>query len=57
MRCLNSLHGLIFGGAVEVKCRSRRCGARSGVVVLHRFDLDTGELIDTRMFKDPIEGR
>jgi hypothetical protein len=37
---------------VEVKCRSARCGAEAGVVVLHRFRLD-GTLHGTQQFKDP----
>lgn len=37
---------------VEVKCRSSRCGAGPGVVVLHLFTL-SGELHDTRRYRDP----
>lgn len=37
---------------IEVKCRSARCGAEPGVVVLHRFTVN-GELHSTRRFKDP----
>jgi hypothetical protein len=55
LRCPN---GIKFGelpepGVVEVKCRSERCGAGNGVVVLHRFSAETGELLQTLRFADP----
>jgi hypothetical protein len=56
LRCGN---GIKFGevlpeeGVIEVKCRSRRCGHEAGSVVIHRFDLRTGELQRTLKFKDP----
>lgn len=56
LRCDN---GILFGvilpeeGLLEVKCRSRRCGHEAGVVVLHRFDLKTGEPKGTLQFKNP----
>lgn len=37
---------------LEVKCRSSRCGAEPGVVVLHRFTVN-GHLRDTLRFRDP----
>lgn len=37
----------------EIKCRSQRCGARSGVVVLHYFNAETLELIETKIRKEP----
>ncbi len=40
-------------GLIEVKCDSRICGAGAGVVVLHRFDPMTGNLIETKQFKSP----
>ena len=53
VRCDN---GILFGrlerGVLEVKCRSQRCGAYPGIVVLHRFDLATGELVATNRYKD-----
>lgn len=63
IRCDN---GILFGvieeedrdGVVtrvlEVKCRSRRCGHEAGAVVLHRFDLETGNIQGTLKFKDPV---
>ena len=58
LRCDNSiLFGVVahdrLGMYLEVKCRSSRCGARGGVVVLHRFRLPSCELIDTRHYKNP----
>lgn len=56
LRCDN---GILFGilddeHIIEVKCRSRRCGAQSGVVVIHYFSAFTGHLLKTSRFKDPI---
>lgn len=54
LRCGNSiLFGVVDGPVLEVKCRSSRCGAGPGVVVLHRFSLPTGDLIDTQTYKNP----
>jgi len=56
LRCDNSiLFGVVDGNVLEVKCRSSRCGAEPGVVVLHRFDLHTGKLIETRKYKNPMK--
>lgn len=40
---------------LEVKCRSARCGAAPGVVVIHGFDLSTGKLVGTEVFRDPAK--
>lgn len=51
--------GILFGMldsdtmVLETKCRSGRCGAAPGVVVIHRFSCTTGELLGTQRFKDP----
>lgn len=56
LRCEN---GIKFGELfveerlLDVKCRSSRCGAERGVVVIHRFDLGSGNLLATKRFKDP----
>lgn len=56
LRCDSKiLHGKILEGVVEVSCRSARCGKTAGVTVLHRFNLTTGELLDTRVFARPSE--
>lgn len=53
IRCDFKLHGiLISDGVLEVKCSSALCGKKPGVVVLHRFDVHTGNLIETKKFKD-----
>lgn len=43
-------------GVIEVKCRSTRCGAEKGVVVIHKFDTMTGELLSTKKFREPMGG-
>lgn len=53
MRCENRLHGILKDGILEIKCRSKFCGAEPGVAVLHRFDMESGALLDTKLFKDP----
>jgi hypothetical protein len=54
LRCEFIKHAeLIEPGVVEFKCRSRKCGHGPGIVVLHRFDTNSGELLSTNIFKDP----
>jgi hypothetical protein len=55
LRCDNGiLFGILDGEQViEFKCRSRRCGARLGVVVIHYFSVVDGLLVKTDLFKDP----
>jgi len=48
------MHAILVDEILEVKCANSRCGARSGVVVLHQFDLKTGELIRTEKYRDPV---
>jgi hypothetical protein len=54
LRCEQGLlHGIVLpDGTLEVKCHSRFCGHMPGVVVLHRFDVHTGE-VTTRRYRDP----
>lgn len=55
LRCENGIKfGEINDGVLEVKCRSNRCGARQGIVVIHRYDCLTGRPLRTRRFKDPV---
>jgi len=52
------LHGIMLtagSGILEVPCRSRWCGKQPGVVVLHRFNINTGELVETLRFSEPKE--
>lgn len=54
LRCPAKKHGVVIReGVVEIKCDSRFCRAEQGVTVLHRFDVTTGELVETVKFKDP----
>lgn len=58
LRCTaRILHGIVNGasGSIEVTCKSKRCGKRPGVVVLHTFNMSTGELVNTKLFKEPEE--
>lgn len=55
LRCENVKHAeLSEPGVIEVKCRSRFCGVEKGVIVIHRFDTLTGELLETKRFREPI---
>lgn len=54
LRCPNRiLFGVLDDRVIEVKCKSNRCGARNGVVILHRFDADSGDFLETKIFQDP----
>lgn len=53
MRCNSKMHGrLTDDGLFEVSCGSAFCGKKPGVVVLHRFNVKTGELVETKKYKD-----
>jgi hypothetical protein len=53
LRCPNGIKfGELSTEFIEVKCRSKRCGAKPGIVVLHRFT-HSGELVKTLRFRDP----
>ncbi len=47
------MFGLMDQGILEVRCKSKWCGAKSGVIVLHRISLETGEVVKTLQFRDP----
>lgn len=54
LRCPNGIKfGELHDLVIEVKCRSSRCGAGSGAVVIHRFNALTGEFLDTQRFAEP----
>lgn len=46
--------GALIDGVVEIKCTSALCGARTGVVVIHRWDALTGERLDDKRFASPV---
>jgi len=51
LECPNKLHGiLVDGDVIETKCNSKFCGHRPGIVVLHRWSIATGDLLETRKF-------
>jgi hypothetical protein len=60
LRCKgNKLHALVVEeddvkpqGTIEFRCNSKFCGKEPGTIVLHRFDLETGEY-HTRRYKEP----
>lgn len=53
LRCNSKKHAELVDGMIEVKCNSRFCGAFPGIVVLHRYDTGSGELVETKKYKDP----
>lgn len=54
LRCNSKKHAVLSPGEyIEVKCDSRFCGAKRGTVILHRFSIETGEMIKTIQFKNP----
>lgn len=57
LRCDKRLHGVLEEGVLEISCRSKFCGHRDGVVVIHKFDTVTGELIETKFYRDPTKHR
>lgn len=56
LRCEGNLFGVISddGKSIEVKCKRRACGHIADTVVFHTFNLQTGELISTQRFKQPL---
>lgn len=56
LRCESKLHGVaVAHNVIEISCNSRFCGASSDVLVLHKFNTLTGEVISTRRYKKPKE--
>lgn len=53
LRCDAKKHGELDGeGHLVVKCSSRFCGAESGTIVLHTFDVVSGALVKTNRYKE-----
>jgi hypothetical protein len=60
LRCPHKLHAVVLVPApavVEIACGSRWCGKSEGVVVLHRFNAQTGALIETKKYRQPERGK
>lgn len=55
LRCKGDLFGIISDDhtTIEVKCHRKGCGYQRGVVVLHTISLDTGEVVETKRFREP----
>lgn len=53
VRCKHKKHGELNAGLFEVKCSSRWCGANADNVVIHKFNPETGALVETKQYKNP----
>ena len=58
LRCDSDLYGVLNTDdlTLEVKCKRRRCGARPGVIVLHKISIKEGQIgkvVSTTRFADP----
>jgi hypothetical protein len=57
LRCDSKKFGeLLDENVIEIKCSSRFCGAKAGVIVLHRFDTKSGKMLETIRFREPDRG-
>lgn len=52
LRCEHKMHGVLVGDLLEVKCGSSLCGSGPGIVVIHQFDPLTGDLVNTKRYRD-----
>lgn len=57
LRCDNKKHAELEDGIISIKCSSRFCGAGTGVVVIHRWNVLTWERLPDQRFRDPISER
>lgn len=58
IRCLWRKHFEVLPGAsgvAEVLCRDCRRKRADGAIVIHLFDLATGRLIETRLYRDAAD--
>jgi hypothetical protein len=54
LRCGGTMHAKLLDDRIlEVKCGRRSCGAKRGVVVLHTFDLNSGQMVGTARYAEP----
>lgn len=57
LRCPAKKHGMVVEwGVVEVKCDSYFCRHEPDEIVLHRFRVADGALIETLRFRNPKKG-
>lgn len=60
LRCKSKLQGIIKEKpngtrVLEVRCKDKWCAdRRAGEVVLHEFDLESGKLVNTKRYRDPV---
>jgi hypothetical protein len=63
LRCRSKLQGIIKEQAdgtklFEVRCKDKWCAERgAGLVVLHYFNVETGELVRTTKYREPPPNR
>lgn len=58
LRCPGRIHGILDGNVLKMRCFTKvPCGAGNGVVVEHYFNIETGQIIETRKFRDPAKLR
>jgi hypothetical protein len=53
LKCASGrLLGMTEGHFIEIACRSTKCGKRPGVVVIHKFDIRSGDCVSTRRYTE-----
>lgn len=58
LRCKEGkLFGILVEGVLEVRCQSKFCGHAPGVAIIHRFSLETGEMLSDRRYRVPKSTR
>jgi hypothetical protein len=63
LRCRSKLQGILKDypdgkRLLEVRCKDKWCADRgAGIVVLHYFNVETGELDHTKKFREPPNRR
>jgi len=56
LRCDGTLYGVVSDDhqTIEVRCTRRKCGHEAGVIVLHTLSIETGKVLNTRRFREPL---
>lgn len=56
LRCSEGkLFGIVVDGVLEVSCQSKFCRTQLGTMVIHRFDLATGNMLEDRRYRRPVK--